>query len=324
MRFSKLTIALISVLTMYSVSSCGNFDIPDQTTSPASNVSQDNQQSQSISVGYIVGSDGEEAVDFYDNENGNVILKMFEGDAITVYSINGEWAKINYGGKDGYVQIKNVSFTKPEKKETVNEVVETESKKDEGSESVKKESSEQSVVNNEIKNEIQIVMLSDNDGFQYADPIKSYPSYTPQTAGQDGYCNTYSVYIYSRPDSSSVKRETDMLYQGDPVKILGSVDGWYYISTDNGSNGLLHGYVSKSYITVGKNDVQKINYSATQGQVKAGMTAWINYSPSKTDNKEAVSGGTSFTIIGNANDYWYEIQYYGGTGWISYKMVDVW
>lgn len=313
MKFNKAIIALISAFTMISACSCGG--INNIAESPANEVKQETQQS--LSVGYITLSDGETAADLYDNINGNVTVKMFEGDAITVYSIDGEWAKINYGGKEGYTQLKNISFTQPEKEETqkMAEAAEPEQKSDNNS---------APLVNNEINNEIKIVMLSDNDGFKVADPVKSYPSYTPQSTAQDGYCNARSVYIFSQPDQSSTKRETDMLYQGDPVKILGSVNGWYYISTDNGSNGLLHGYVSQSYITIGKNEVQKINYSATQGQVKAGMTAWINYSPSKTDNKEAVSGGTSFSIIGNANDYWYQIQYYGGTGWISYKMVDVW
>ncbi|MDE6849687.1 MAG: SH3 domain-containing protein, partial [Ruminococcus sp.] len=219
-----------------------------------------------------------------------------------------------------------------ENKDNVNESVEREvslevsritpeiSENEEKSESQPSDTIE---INN--NNMIEIIYISDRDGFQVADPIQSYPKYVPEPTYTDGYCNTYAAYIYSIPDVNSVKRETDMLYSGDPVKILGSVDGWYYIATDNGSNGELHGYVDQSYITVGKNEVQKINYNATQGQVKDGMTAWVNYTPSKTDNIETLSGGTTFTIIGNANDYWYQISYYDGkTGWISYKMVDVW
>ena len=54
--------------------------------------------------------DGEKSVDLYDEINGNSIVKMFDGDAITVYSINSDWAEINYGGKDGYVKIEYISL----------------------------------------------------------------------------------------------------------------------------------------------------------------------------------------------------------------------
>ncbi|MDE5756502.1 MAG: SH3 domain-containing protein [Clostridia bacterium] len=339
----KRNIAMIlCISTILSVSSCGMAKQEEES----SGKSFTHKSEDSVSVGYIVLKNDEKAVDLYDKIDGNVIVKMFNGDMITVYSIGSEWAKINYGGKDGYVKLESISFSEPEKKEEAEikadetkieadnnetserqvsvevEHIATEVSEDE-SRSESQPIQEKIEINN--NNTIEIVYLTDRDGFQVADPIQSYPRYVPESTYIDGYCNTYAVYIYSIPDVNSVKRETDMLYSGDPVKILGSVNDWYYISTDNGSNGELHGYVSQSYITIGKNEVQKINYNATQGQVKDGMTAWVNYTPSKTDNIETLSGGTTFTIIGNANDYWYQISYYDGkTGWISYKMVDVW
>lgn len=340
----KRNIALILCISaMLSVSSCGLLKHEEESSEKSFAQEQSEKSESSVSVGYIVLKDDEKSADLYDEINGNVIVKMFDGDAVTVYSIDSEWAKVNYGGKDGYVKIECISFSEPEKKQEteaeeekkddVNETSEREVSLEvshitpETSEDEKNSESKPSEDKIEINNNnmIEIVYISDFDGFQVADPIQSYPKYVPEPTYTDGYCNTYAAYIYSIPDVNSVKRETDMLYSGDPVKILGSVNGWYYIATDNGSNGELHGYVDQSYITVGKNEVQKINYNATQGQVKDGMTAWVNYTPSKTDNIETLSGGTTFTIIGNANDYWYQISYYDGkTGWISYKMVDVW
>jgi len=331
MKLTRSIISLFSAVAVITSFSCGlSENVSNSQESSQVTETNGQKQEESLSIGYISVTDGEKAVDLCDSIDGSAIVKMFSGDSVTVYSINGEWAKINYGGKDGYVKLANISFSEPvitdePVKAEENTVQNTEIITEIPAEQHQEEKSDsQPIINNEIKNEINVVLLTDNDGFQVADPVKSYPSYAPQQSGQDGYCNTYATYIFSQPDINSIKRETDMLYQGDPVKILGSVNGWYYISTDNGSNGLLHGYVSQSYINLGKNEVQKINYSATQGQVKAGMTAWVNYSPSKTDNKEVLSGGTGFSIIGNANDYWYQIEYYGGTGWISYKMVDVW
>lgn len=326
--YKKLSL-LICIPLVFSLYSCGMTDLNlPVKTKPQSASEESGQNNSSLSIGYIVPESNEEAVDLYDSINGNVIVKMFKGDAVTVYSLESDWAKVNYGGKDGYTLLKNISFSKPE---PVNEVVKGTEPAEETeivTEPATAQKQEQSIElnnNNEIKNEINLVFNVDRDGFKVADPIKSYPSYNAEPTSQEGYCNAWAVYIFSEPNKNSTKRETDMLYNGDPVKILGSVDNWYYISTDNGNNGELHGYVSKESITLGHIDVQKINYSATQGKVKDGMTAWVNYSPSKTDNKETLSGGHSFTIIGNANDYWYQISYNGGeTGWISYKMVDVW
>ncbi len=334
----KRNIALVLCFSaMLSVSSCGLLKQEEESDKSSLTQEQDEKKDGSVSVGYIVLKSGEKSADLYDEIDGNVIVKMFDGDMITVYSIDSEWAKVNYGGKDGYVKIEYISFSEPQEKEEEAEDKADESEADAVSAEVSVEAPEVSEAVNtpesdlsekiEINNNntIEIVYMSDIDGFQVADPVQSYPKYVPEQTYTDGYCNTYAAYIYSIPDVNSVKRETDMLYSGDPVKILGSVNGWYYIATDNGSNGELHGYVSQSYISIGKNEVQKINYSATQGQVKDGMTAWVNYTPSKTDNIETLSGGTTFTIIGNANDYWYQISYGDGkTGWISYKMVDVW
>ncbi|MCM1507053.1 MAG: SH3 domain-containing protein [Ruminococcus flavefaciens] len=333
MNLKRSMVVMLCFMAVMTGTSCGKSESSEITS--RSDVSQSESQ-VSVSVGYITLKDGEKSADLCDNMNGNVIVKMFSGDAVTVYSINADWAKVNYGGKDGYMKLENLSFSEPEQSSEVSvETSANETPSEVPENTAPPAVQEQSVpetekaVDNNISinntNQIEIVFLTDIDGFQVADPVHSYPKYSPEPTYMDGYCNAYSVYIYSQPDTNSIKRETDMLYNGDPVKILGSVNGWYYISTDNGSNGELHGYVSQSYITVGKNEVQKINYNATQGQVKDGMTAWVNYTPSKTDNIETLSGGTTFTIIGNANDYWYNISYYDGkTGWISYKMVDVW
>lgn len=338
MKFRKILV-LLCLSAMMICTSCGQANLTQKDSNADSYYSESESNVDSISVGYIVLKKDEKSADLYDAENGNIIVKMFSGDAVTVYSINAEWAKINYGGKDGYMKLENLSFSEPESMAEVsvvysetssNEVVAAVAENTAPPATEKQSVPEvEKVADNNISinntNQIEIVFLTDRDGFQVADPVRSYPKYAPEPTYTDGYCNAYSVYIYSQPDTNSIKRETDMLYNGDLVKILGSVNGWYYISTDNGSNGELHGYVSQSYITIGKNDVQKINYSATQGKVKDGMTAWVNYTPCKTDNIETLSGGTTFTIIGNANDYWYNISYYDGkTGWISYKMVDVW
>jgi hypothetical protein len=300
-----------------------------------SNTETADQPNSSLSVGYVDPASGEESADLFDAVDGNVIVKMFRGDAVTVYSLEADWAKINYGGKDGYTPLKNISFSKPETEEKAEKETEakTEEKKEEKKEKeTTKDSNDGNVRKQDISIDIDtsnqivnLVYLTDRDGFRVVDPVQSYPSYNASSTTQEGYCNVWAVYIFSEPNKNSTKRETDMLYNGDPVKILGSIDNWYYIATDNGSNGELHGYVTKDSITLGHIEVQKINYSATQGKVKDGMTAWVNYSPSKTDNKEVLSGGHTFNIIGNANDYWYQISYNNGqTGWISYKMVDVW
>lgn len=298
---------------------------------------QASTEARNISVGYIVLADDQEAADLYaDTDASQALSKMFHGEPVSVFSVNGEWAEISYGGTQGYVKVENISFSKPEakadkevqKSEDIAKIPAEPAANITSSGSGSNSSSGNSgkaLVDNQINNEINIVFLSDGDGFKIADPVSSYSGYVAEKSGRNAWCSAESVYIYAQPSKSSSKREANMLYYGDSLKVLGAVDGWYYISTDSGSGYDLHGYVGQSYITYGESPAPPQNASATAGRVKV-KSANVRSSPSKeTDNNVlfTVYEGATFDVL-SYDGYWYKISYNGTTCYISHKMVEVW
>lgn len=295
-----------------------------------------NAGTNSVSVGYIVLAEGQDAADLYaDMDTSQVLSKMFHGEPVSVFSINGDWANISYGGTQGYVKIENVSFSKPasdatgavqEAGQSVNTVPAEPAMNITGGGAVSNpESNGNALVDNQIHNEVNIVFLSDGDGFQIADPVASYSGYVPESSGRNAWCSAESVYIYAQPSKSSAKREANMLYYGDSVKVLGAVDGWYYISTDSGNGYDLHGYVGQSYITYGESPAPPENANATRGCVSV-ASANVRSSPNKETNDNVLFTlykGDTFDVL-SYDGYWYQISYNGTVCYISHKMVDVW
>ena len=179
-------------------------------------------------------------------------------------------------------------------------------------------------VNNEVNNTVNIVLQYDNDGI--ALPLSySNVGYVEYSSSKNAYCSTTSCYIYKTASTSGPKREADMLYKGDPVTVYGDYDGFYYIGTDSGSGYELKGYVQMKYITIGTPPASdKKNYSASQGYVSVGSCN-VRSSPSKADASNVIDvlkQGATFTV-NSFYGYWYYINYSGGSGYVSHKMVTV-
>ena len=336
-----ILLGLIGIITSFHTG-CGAMsfmsvapDGSEETVAPTQENA--NKNSQSVSVGYIILTANQDATDLYAemDDNSQVLSKMFHSEPVSVFSINGDWANISYGGTQGYVKIENISFTKPES--ISNEPVQSENAipvepvaNIENSGNIPdvnhtNADSGNALVNNQISNEINIVLISDSDGFQVADPVPSYSNYVPENSGRNAWCSAESVYIYAQPSKSSAKREANMLYYGDSLTVLGAVDGWYYISTDSGNGYDLHGYVGQSYITYGESPAAPENPNATKGYVSV-ASANVRSSPNKeTDNNILFTlyEGDSFEVL-SYDGYWYKISYNGTTCYISHKMVEVW
>lgn len=332
-----IILGLLGIIASFSTGCGVMLSSSEETLDPT--LENANQDSQSVSVGYIVLTANQDATDLYAemDDSSQVLSKMFHSEPVSVFSINGDWANISYGGTQGYVKIENISFTKPE-------AVTNENKPAQNADITPAEpvaniqnsgnipdsnpvnaDSGNALVNNQISNEINIVLISDSDGFQIADPVPSYSNYVPEDSGRNAWCSAESVYIYAQPSKSSAKREANMLYYGDSLTVLGAVDSWYYISTDSGNGYDLHGYVGKSYITYGESPAAPENPNATRGCVSV-ASANVRSSPNKeTDNNVLFTlyEGDSFDVL-SYDGYWYKISYNGTTCYISHKMVEVW
>ncbi len=309
------------------LSACGN-STSNQSTS-IDQIESDlstTVDTKNMSTGYI-NTNGEDYVNLYlDDSCSNVISRMYNSEPVTVYSIQGDLANISYGGMVGYVELKYISFTEPSNTEssiteevtTVKETVNEETAKPNSNEN----SNSGNQLNQNIQQNVNIVFLADSDGFEFAQP-SCYPSYVSDD--RDAWCSAESIYIYSEPSTSSSKREADMLYYGDTLNILGSVDEWYYIATDSGNGYDLHGYVKKSYITIGQTPVAPEPDNASYGRVSV-KSANVRSSPNKETNDNvlfAVHQGDEFEVL-DYDGYWYKINYNGTICYISHKMVEVW
>lgn len=312
------------------LSACGaNYEQTEQSNitnkQEVAQTSANTTNVENISTGYI-NTNGQKYVELYsDTSEDSVISRMYDAEPITIYTIQNDWANVSYGGMTGYMKLKNISFSEPiettEKPVTEQKIQEDSSIADKS----KKETEKTTVVNNQINQsfeQINIIFLCDDDGFKVAQPV-SYPSYLADNTL--AWCSAQSIYIYSQPDINSSKREANMLYYGDVLSILGSVDDWYYIETDSGNGYPLHGYVKKSYITIGQTPVEPEPANATKGRVVVN-SANVRSSPNKETSDNilfTVYQGAEFNVL-DYDGYWYKINYNNTICYISHKMVEVW
>lgn len=285
--------------------------------------SENNTYEDSATVGYIKLDDDMDSADLLSQDDDSVISKVFNSEPVTVYSVSSDYAYISYGGMLGKIEAKYISFSKPEEIVLDNSNTEAPTVADDTSPVNDSSLDTQKSGDNIIIN--NIIFFVDSDGIKIAKPL-SFTSYKEiNSSGEDYWCSTTSCYIYSQPDTSSYKREANMLYYGDQLKVYGDVNEWYYIGTDSGSGYELHGYVKKEYVTKGFSNAEPENYNATQGKVTAG-SANVRSTPSKADDSNilfSVSKGDTFTVL-DYDGYWYHIVINGTECYISHKMVEVW
>lgn len=263
--------------------------------------------------------DAEYAEMLSDTYDGSAVARLYHGDEVSVLSIDGDWANISLGNLTGYVPLMYISFSKPAEKEVVQaEAPETAAAAQPEAQPAANGAAPPSAQ----QPNIVINFLIDLDGFEYADPV-SYSGY--QSENRNAWCSAQSVYIYAQADTSSAKREANMLYYGDHVTVLGAVNGFYYIATDSGNGYDLHGYVGQSYITYGESPYQGEPANATHGYVSV-ESANVRSSPNKETNANVlftVYKGAEFDVL-SYDGYWYQINYNGTICYISHKMVEVW
>ncbi len=318
MRTTKKLTAWICCLAMsLSMTACS---MPWQNEKENVEIEKGTSEAEkaNLSVGYIDLKNGEKSADLYsDTDEATVLAKMFQGDPITVYSVDGEWAVVGYGGTKGVVRLENISFSEPSQETSEESAEETNA----AAESKPQENSEES--NNENIT-VNVMFFVDDDGFQVAKPL-SYHDYVEEHDARNAWCSAESVYIYSQPDTKSEKREANMLYYGDELTVLGTIDDWYYISTDSGNGYDLHGYVAAKYITFGDSPAAPENANATHGCVSVN-SANVRSTPNKETSDNilfSLKKGDEFEVL-SYDGYWYKIVYQGTTCYISHKMVEVW
>lgn len=307
----------VTVALLLAATGCGAMNpvTTPQTTVQPEPTEVTTQPVASISSGFV-DPGAEEYATIYQmpDATSTAVARGYTGDAVEIFSLQGQWYQVKLGDISGYIKADQVAFTKPSEQpapETPAPVAETTAPA-----MAAPAQAETQAIN------VNITLQYDNDGI--ALPI-SYTAYEAYDSGRNAYCSVDSCYIYKTASTSGPKRQADMLYKGDAVTVYGSYNGFYYIGTDSGSGYELMGYVQTSKITIGTPPAaQDKSYSATQGYVDV-QSCNVRSSPSKAMNDNVIDTiykGTTFTI-NSFDGYWYYINYNGKSGYVSYKMVTV-
>lgn len=309
----KKAILITLFLLTFSMTGC---DVKqDGTIVPAQNAvteaTADTMQTASISSGFVdSGAEEYAAVYQMPDATSSAVARAYTGDAVEIFSLQGQWYQIKLGEISGYIKAEQVTFSQPTEVQAVQETVA------DVPETTAAAPAETQAIN------VNITLQYDGEGIALP---KSYSAYESYDSGRNAYCSVESCYIYKTASTSGAKREADMLYKGDAVTVYGSYNDFYYIGTDSGSGYELMGYVQTSKITIGTPPAaEDKSYTATEGYVDV-ASCNVRSSPSKADNSNVIDTiykGTTFTI-NSFDGYWYSINYNGKSGYVSYKMVTV-
>ncbi|MDE5582873.1 MAG: hypothetical protein K2J08_04135 [Ruminococcus sp.] len=328
----KKIICLLCVVAM--LTSCGkqsdsNNNISENNIIQETEKTTDDGESADTSA-YIVIPSGEEYVEMKSSiDNGSVLCRLYTNDEVVFNHSEQQWAYISANGFTGYVKLSNISFSAIEvipetQPETSAQPAETGQQPPQETQPVavqeaNNESPEINIANN-IENNITIQFDFDDFNVKYATPL-SYQKYVENRT--EGYCIVESCYIFSEPSSDSYKDVKYMLYRDGGVEILGSVDDWYFIRRDFGSQSYRIGYVPKSYIALGASP--EIPPSVCSQVIVSKNSACINRYPKICEGDDVLgyaSQGQVYNVYNLIDNYWYEIDYGSGVAYISHKMVE--
>ena len=327
----RLFCGLTAALLMCGLTACGRDESPANTAAAAPDAQTAAASSAAdapISTGYI-DAGGSDYVPLFQHADSQsvVIARLYTGDAIDIMALEGQWYRLSVGELIGYVPAVNVVFQKPADT-TAAPAVTTAADTSQTAPPAAAAQPPQTTAKPAqtaaaappAPAAVHLEYASDGVALP-----SSYPGYSAYNSETEGYCKVSSCKMYKTPSTDSPKREVEMLYKDDPVTIYGEYNGYYYLGTESGGGYDWYGYVQKKNITVGTAPLSyRKNYQATHGYVDAN-SCHVRSTPSKESSSnimDTVYNGMEFTI-NSFDGFWYNINYYGGTGYISYKMVIV-
>lgn len=322
-------ISLLCAVAM--LTSCGNIPFLDKLKEkeepemPVQNSISESEKSESTPA-YIVVADGAEYVELKQMpESDTALCRLYANDEVILNKIDGTYANITVNGFTGYVELSSISFSVIETQAETQAETESETQAEQAETpaetAVAVDNSSQGInIENKIENNITIEFALDDFDVKYATPL-SYPKYVEDKT--EGYCIVESCYIFSEPSSSSYKDVKYMVYKDSGVEILGSVDDWYFIRRDFGSQSYRIGYVPKSYIALGKSP--EVAPSLCSQVIVSKGSACINRYPKICEGSDVLGyakQGQVYDVYDLIDNYWYKISYNGSYAYISHKMVD--
>ncbi|PJN88429.1 mannosyl-glycoprotein endo-beta-N-acetylglucosamidase [Bacillus sp. mrc49] len=265
-------------------------------------------------------------------ESAAVVAKLTRGTQVTVYSESKGWAKIKANGKDGYVNAKYLSATKPDQVTKAAVTGKTATKYVTASTlNMRKGGNVSSSIVTRLSKGTQVTVYSESNGWAKVKAngkdgyvSTKYLSATKPAAGSAVTTQkTTTKYVTastlnmrkSGSDSSSIVAR---LSKGTKVTVYSESKGWAKVKA-NGKDG----YVNTKYVSAAKPGTAPKPTAPEKTTTKYVTASTLNMRKSGSDSSSIVarlSKGTKVTVYSESKG-WAKVKANGKDGYVSTKYV---
>ncbi|PJN87355.1 SH3 domain-containing protein, partial [Bacillus sp. mrc49] len=268
-------------------------------------------------------------------ESAAIVTKLTRGTQVTVYSESKGWAKVKANGKEGYVNAKYLSATKPDQAAKSSVTSKTATKYvnvSTGSLHMRKSGTESAAVVAKLTRGTQVTVYSESKGWakikangkdgyvnaKYLSATKpdqvTKAAVTGKTATKYVTASTLNMRKGGNVSSSIVTR----LSKGTQVTVYSESNGWAKVKA-NGKDG----YVNTKYLSATKPD--QVTKAAVTGKTATKYVTASTLNMRKGGNVSSsivtrLSKGTQVTVYSESNG-WAKVKANGKDGYVSTKYL---
>lgn len=282
--------------------------------------------------------------------NYEIIGYLYNGQEVQVNAEKGDWYRIAFSGREGYVSKSYVELN-----QSIVTPVSTAYKKGQvvnitSALNIRQSASTSSAVIGTLKNADTFEIISNSNGWyniksqnvigfvksEYVKEIGSSSEATTKTSvtptvekSANGKVVNISTNLRIRTSASTTSPILGYLLNGQEVSITGEEGSWYAISFNNTKGYVSKDYVQKSNVAAVNTSVQTNTNAGSQQTTASGKGQVINISSSLNIRASGSAGsavlgilrnGETFDIIGKSGS-WYNIKAGAVTGYVSADYV---
>ncbi|PKF86887.1 mannosyl-glycoprotein endo-beta-N-acetylglucosamidase [Bacillus sp. BA3] len=273
------------------------------------------------------------------SESASIVAILSKGTKVTVYSESNGWAKVKANGKDGYVNTKYLSTTKPGTTVTTEKTTTKYVNVSSGTLNMRKSGSESASIVAKLSRGTEVTVYSESKGWakikangkdgyvstNYLSTTKpgteSKPSIPEKTTTKYVNVSTGSLNMRNKPsESASVIVK---LARGVEVDVISESNGWSKIKAYGGE-----GYVNTQYLSAtkpgplpGLDPDEEGNTSVKYVNVNDGSSLNMRSAASATASIIAkLVNNTAVTVYSESNG-WSRVTANGKTGYVSTQYL---
>ncbi|MFS0762127.1 SH3 domain-containing protein [Peribacillus phoenicis] len=266
----------------------------------------------------------------------SIVAILSKGTKVTVYSESNGWAKVKANGKDGYVNTKYLSVSKPGSgssavtpEKTTTKYVNVSS----GTLNMRKSGSESASIVAKLSKGTKVTVYSESKGWakikangkdghvsaKYLSTTKPSTAVTPEKTTTK-YVNVSSGTLNMRKSGSESASIVAKLSKGTEVTVYSESKGWAKIKA-NGKDG----YVSTDYLSTTKPGMESkpsIPEKTTTKYVNV-STGSLNMRNKPSESASVIvklARGVEVEVISESNG-WSKVKAYGGEGYVNTQYL---